>query len=428
MKSTAVPLGLFSLATLTIGSTVAAQPLLISEILTDPPGFDAFLEYIEITGAPGQTLDDIFLIQIENENDSTGSGTQGSIDLGFDLTGTQLGSNGALVLAAGNTSSPAHVFDPAATLIQGTTSGGGFGGIPGFFGGGVFNATENSGGTFAIVDINAGPAPTVNQDLDIDDDGTLDLPAEWEIIDSIGFTGENENEFGGLYGAINFLAGTSDSGELVTIPPGPEFDVDPATVILTGFEIEYVGRLGDGGDFFAANVTDDPNPSASNPNFTEESVDIPIVGAKFVISAADTALGDQTGGLEVTVDLPYGVSPFTPGNPINIGADLVALIGDFNGDGFVGFDDLNLVLLNFGDAVLPEGFDEAGLDPATSPGGVFDGILGQNELDDVLLNFGNGTVPGGSITAVPEPTTGLLLATGGLWVLRRRSKPSGAAE
>ncbi|MEL7088344.1 MAG: hypothetical protein AAGL98_07870, partial [Planctomycetota bacterium] len=287
MKPLGTSTGLFTLAVLAAGPA-SAQPLLITEILTDPPGFDAFLEYIEITGTPGQTLDDVFLIQIENENNVNGDGTQGSIDLGFDLSGVQLGSNGGLVLAAGNTGTTAHAFDPAATLVQGTTNGGGFGGIPGFFGGGIFNATENSGGTFALIDTNGGAAPTAEQDLDTDDDGTLDLPGGWEIVDAIGFTGENENEFGGLYGFTNFLAGSSDTGELVTIPAGPEFDVDPETVTLTGFEIEYVGRLGDGGDWFAANVTDGPNASPSNPNFTEESVDIPIEGARFVISAADT--------------------------------------------------------------------------------------------------------------------------------------------
>ncbi|MEM7626947.1 MAG: hypothetical protein AAF333_15235, partial [Planctomycetota bacterium] len=78
------------------------------------------------------------------------------------------------------------------------------------------------------------------------------------------------------------------------------------------------------------------------------------------------------------------------------------LIGDFSGDGFVGQDDLNLILLNFGATELPDGFDVTGLDPETSPDG-FDGIIGQNELNDVLLNFGNSSDP--AANTIPEPTS-----------------------
>ncbi|MEM7627153.1 MAG: PEP-CTERM sorting domain-containing protein [Planctomycetota bacterium] len=93
------------------------------------------------------------------------------------------------------------------------------------------------------------------------------------------------------------------------------------------------------------------------------------------------------------------------------------LIGDFSGDSFVGQDDLNLVLLNFGATVLPPGFDVSGLDPETSPDG-FDGILGQNELNDVLLNFGNSA----PVVAVPEPTSLALLGLVGLGLVSRRRK------
>ena len=83
---------------------------------------------------------------------------------------------------------------------------------------------------------------------------------------------------------------------------------------------------------------------------------------------------------------------------------LITLTGDYNGDGFVSQGDLDLVLLNWGDTVVPAGFDE----DAIPGGGPFDGLMSQNELDGVLLNWGNGTPP--SANSIPEPTTAGLLA------------------
>ena len=93
------------------------------------------------------------------------------------------------------------------------------------------------------------------------------------------------------------------------------------------------------------------------------------------------------------------------------------ITGDYNGDGFVSQPDLDLVLLNWGDASLPAGFDEDALDG----GGPFDSLISQNELDGVLLNWGDGTPPAPAVTAVPEPTTAALMGLAGFAMLRRRS-------
>ena len=89
------------------------------------------------------------------------------------------------------------------------------------------------------------------------------------------------------------------------------------------------------------------------------------------------------------------------------------LAGDYNFDGFVSQPDLDLVLLNWGDGILPPGFSEGAL-----AGGTFDGLISQNELDGVLLNWGDGTPP--SITAIPEPGTLGALAGIAMLTLRRR--------
>ncbi|MEM7625872.1 MAG: PEP-CTERM sorting domain-containing protein [Planctomycetota bacterium] len=95
--------------------------------------------------------------------------------------------------------------------------------------------------------------------------------------------------------------------------------------------------------------------------------------------------------------------------------DLGSLVGDYNANGFVSQADLNLLLLNWGDGVLPTGFDES----AIPGGGPFDGLISQNELNGVLLNWGAGTPP--TVTPIPEPTSaGLLVLLGSVLTTRRR--------
>ncbi len=85
--------------------------------------------------------------------------------------------------------------------------------------------------------------------------------------------------------------------------------------------------------------------------------------------------------------------------------------GDLNGDGFVGIDDLNLVLGNWNQNVTPG-------DPlAGDPSG--DGFVGIDDLNEILGNWNAGTPPTAG-AAVPEPTTMGLLGLGTVAMLRRK--------
>jgi hypothetical protein len=87
-----------------------------------------------------------------------------------------------------------------------------------------------------------------------------------------------------------------------------------------------------------------------------------------------------------------------------------ALVGDLDGDGFVGITDLNLVLGNWNLTVPPA-------DAAADPSG--DNYIGIEDLNLVLGNWNAGVPP--SSVAVPEPATLVLLGACGLLLTRRIS-------
>ncbi len=101
----------------------------------------------------------------------------------------------------------------------------------------------------------------------------------------------------------------------------------------------------------------------------------------------------------------------TTANTGILAGDTGSITGDLDGDGFVGINDLNIVLGDWNQSIPPG-------NPLADPSG--DGFVGIDDLNTVLGNWNAGTPPTGA-AAVPEPTTLLLLAAGaGALGLRRR--------
>jgi phospholipase/lecithinase/hemolysin len=91
---------------------------------------------------------------------------------------------------------------------------------------------------------------------------------------------------------------------------------------------------------------------------------------------------------------------------------LGVLAGDLNFDGFVGIDDLNVVLGNWNATVTPGNplFGDAS----------GDGFVGIDDLNTVLGNWNAGTPPGDGSTQIPEPAVVWLIGPGLLGLLCRR--------
>ena len=90
--------------------------------------------------------------------------------------------------------------------------------------------------------------------------------------------------------------------------------------------------------------------------------------------------------------------------------NLSPLNGDVNGDGFVGGDDLTIILTNWGQSVT--GREQGDLNG--------DFFVGGDDYSEVLSHWGTGIPPQSVVAGTPEPATLGLLLMGGLALLRRR--------
>lgn len=190
-----------------------AGSVLLNEILVNPDGSDDNREYIELIGNPGEVLTNVTVLALEADAVTA----QGEIEFSVDLNGLALGANGLMAIGSGyETTTPWTNMPTATTLVD----------LP--------SSLENGAITFLLVSDYTG---SNGQDLDTDDNGTLDNQPWGTTIDSVGWNDAFAS--GAVYtpaevavvfaqpGAVTRIVGdTSDSnasswyGGVITAPAG----------------------------------------------------------------------------------------------------------------------------------------------------------------------------------------------------------------
>ena len=179
------------LPTVTVG-IIENDKLLLSELKVNPPGTnDAPNEFIEVRGAPGLLLTNVYLLAIEGNF----ANNPGIANVVVNLTSARLGSSGLLLLVA---SGHPYSIPDGTTVInvpQFNTPGG---------------ALENGTISFLLV---SSPAPILEgTDLDAGDNGILEgLPDGITILDAVGWSdgGAGDVVYGGVL--LTQSSGTPDA-------------------------------------------------------------------------------------------------------------------------------------------------------------------------------------------------------------------------
>lgn len=196
-----------SFALLAIFATAScAQAALINEIRIDDNSTDTD-EYFELVGTPGESLDDLYYIVIGD-----GTGGSGVLERIISLAGMTIPADGFFLAA--NTGIGTDVpFSNSVDLVL------------------AANTFENSDNvTHLLVRELSG---ALNDDLDTDNDGTLDVTPWDSIVDAVGFIegvpgGTEEYFYGASLGFEDVGPdGTFVAGHLYRLPDGGDWNIGP---------------------------------------------------------------------------------------------------------------------------------------------------------------------------------------------------------
>jgi hypothetical protein len=187
-------------------------------------------------------------------------------------------------------------------------------------------------------------------------------------------------------GSAIIPAGTWVSSHYVFYDPSSSLAIIDGTVDFSG---EVLGIMTDLNELNASDFLGSDTTSYNSPS---------LRGLEAVDSAS------VSGTNQIVVHLEAG----SPGDYVRV---ITRLIGDLDGDGFVGIADLNIVLGNWNQNVPPG-------DPLADPSG--DGFVGIADLNVVLGNWNAGTPPSVEASStVPEPGALSIVTVGSLMLLRR---------
>ena len=196
-------------------------------------------------------------------------------------------------------------------------------------------------------------------------------------------------------------------GKLVGFDPTPGDFIAYASLLANG---DPIGPSSPAANFYGSLAYGANNPLAEFNSATDGYIGFSFPAGPDLHYAWVRVDIDNATGTFIIKDFAF---ENTPDTQILAGATSNVLDGDLNLDGFVGVDDLNIVLVNWNQNVTP---GDLGLGDATG-----EGFVGVDDLNIVLVNWNNGAPPPGG-TLVPEPGALSLLAAGaaGVTMMRRR--------